>query len=360
MPQVSVVMAVHNGEPYLHQAIDSILGQTFESFEFLIVDDGSTDRTREIVRAFGDPRTRLVINDRKLGLSRSLNRGLALARGEYLARQDADDVSETPRLARQIAFLDTHPDVGLVGSWYRKIDACGRPLGDRQLPCDHTRLSWALHFFCPFVHSAVMLRRAPVLAQVGPYNETLRYALDQELWLRIARRFPVANLGEYLVRYRMHPGSMTETYEEGPREGREVQLRSVTTLLNWDAERASDNERQLLAMDALLYGSLPDLGVDNLQTALGNILTLHEAVSRAFGLDRAAALAHRRELCAQLGRRLLRLAHRYVREGDRAGAMRTLADACWLESIAGPFQWFCQIRRVARRRWRGLLERVAL
>jgi glycosyltransferase involved in cell wall biosynthesis len=163
MPKVTMLMSVYNGARFLREAIESILGQTFRDFEFLIVDDGSTDDSREMILSYCDPRVRLVINDRNVGLPRSLNRGLDLAQGEYVARQDADDISESARLAKQVAFLDSYHDVALLGTWYRKIDEGGRIIGDRQLPCDHVRIRWCQLFFCPFVHTAIMLRKSPVL-----------------------------------------------------------------------------------------------------------------------------------------------------------------------------------------------------
>src|SRR4051794_29608800 len=121
MPKVTVLLAVYNGERYLREAIDSILGQTFQDFEFLIINDGSTDSTREIILSYHDPRIRLVDNEDNIGQTRSLNRGLALAAGQFVARQDADDISEPERLASQVAFLEIHPEVVLLGTWYRKI-----------------------------------------------------------------------------------------------------------------------------------------------------------------------------------------------------------------------------------------------
>src|ERR1044071_4428932 len=140
-------MAVHNGEYYLHEAMESILRQSFCDFEFIIVDDASTDRTRELIFSFNDPRVRLVENREKLGQTRSLNRGLELAHGEFVARQDADDISEPERLAKQAGFLETKRELALLGTWYKKIDARGAALGLRELPCEWLEIRWALIFF---------------------------------------------------------------------------------------------------------------------------------------------------------------------------------------------------------------------
>jgi glycosyltransferase involved in cell wall biosynthesis len=210
-PTVSVVMAAFNAERFIGEAIASVLEQQFRDFELLIVNDGSTDSTRDIVRACPDPRLRLIDNGENIGLTRSLNHALTQARGTYIARQDADDVSAPQRLGAQVAFLDARPDVALVGSWFSSIDAHGAVVRQTALPVRHLDIRWAMFFFCPFVHSAVMWRRELVHAHIGSYNDTFSYAQDHELWARIACRFAVANLPQFLVRYREHPQSMTET-----------------------------------------------------------------------------------------------------------------------------------------------------
>ena len=128
VPAISVVMSVYNGEQFVAQSIESVLRQTFPGFELLIVNDASTDRTREIVTSFRDPRIRIVDNPSNVGLTRSLNRGLALARGRFVARQDADDLSLPTRLAEQLAFMRANPGVALVGTQARVMDARGRVL----------------------------------------------------------------------------------------------------------------------------------------------------------------------------------------------------------------------------------------
>jgi glycosyltransferase involved in cell wall biosynthesis len=143
-PRVSIVMAVFNGERYVGAAIESLLRQTSEDFEVLVIDDGSLDRTREIVGSYTDPRVRLVIQDRNRGLASSLNHGLHLARGEFIARQDADDESEPLRLETQVAFLEASTNVVLAGSWYRSIDHDGRLTGNHKLPETSAAIRWAM------------------------------------------------------------------------------------------------------------------------------------------------------------------------------------------------------------------------
>ena len=120
-PLVTVLMAVYNGEKYLREAIESILDQTYTNFEFLIINDGSSDRTEEIILSYNDKRIRYIKNEQNLKLIASLNKGLDLAKGEFIARMDADDISLPERLEKQINFLEKHPEIGLLGSWVRTL-----------------------------------------------------------------------------------------------------------------------------------------------------------------------------------------------------------------------------------------------
>ncbi len=187
MPRVTVLLSVHNGERHLREAVDSILRQSFGDFEFLILDDGSTDTTPDILRSYDDRRIRLIDNGTNLGLTRSLNRGIRAAAGEFLARQDADDVSAPERLDKQVSFLDAHRDVDDGGDLVHE-DRRHRTAAGRSKPAsDSTDLRWSLLFYCPFVHSAVMFRLDTVRSRVGLYDETIRYAQDHDLWSRMAQ-----------------------------------------------------------------------------------------------------------------------------------------------------------------------------
>jgi len=209
MPKVSVVMSVYNGERYLREAVESILNQTFTDFEFIIIDDGSTDSTWQILTAYAmrDPRIVLIRNEKNVGLTKSLNKGLALARGEYIARQDADDVSLPQRLERQVAFLDNHAEFALVGCRPLLIDKAGNTSSIKQVPTDWNVLRAALLIENVLCHGSVVLRRV-CLETVGFYREFFRAAQDYDLWLRIIEQYPVANLAEPLYRLREHPGSV--------------------------------------------------------------------------------------------------------------------------------------------------------
>lgn len=207
---MTVLMSVHNGERYLAAAVDSVLAQTFENFEFVIVDDASTDGTRSILDSYTDPRIRRLANDCNIGLTKSLNRGLAIARAPLVARQDADDVSLPHRLALQDAFLAKHPDIVLVGSRVRVIDESGRlRAGHIDVRAESSiGVRWQLLFSNPFAHSAVMFRLGAVRDALGGYDERFEFNQDFELWSRVIGRFEAANLPDVLVDYRAHADSI--------------------------------------------------------------------------------------------------------------------------------------------------------
>jgi hypothetical protein len=218
-PQVSVLMAVRNGLPYVRESIESIRGQSLREIEFIIVDDASTDGTAEFLRtqAKGDPRLVVVRNDDHWGLTRSLNRGLRLVQGEFVARQDADDVSAPDRLARQLAFLRSHPEFGLAGSAYHVIDAEAERTATHCPPVTDTEIRWQMLFHNAFCHSSVVLRRATI--DHGPllYDESLPFSQDYDLWARLLSRTRATNLRDPLVSFRTHSGSIQRTRGDAQR-----------------------------------------------------------------------------------------------------------------------------------------------
>ena len=329
-PRVSVLMAVHNGEAHLRESIDSILQQSFTDFEFLIIDDASSDHSRDVILSYQDRRIRLVSNQTKLGLTCSLNRGLRLAVGDLIARQDADDVSERHRLARQREFLDANPRAALVGTWYKKIDDCNSDLGTRQLPCDWLEIRWALLFLCPFIHSSVMLRKNPVLKKIGAYDESFIYAQDYDLWSRIASRLPVANLPEYLVRYRVSPQSMTSTYGDIVRD--EIRRTSITNLAGFigtnQAESFVDTGTEFTDLSALLFGEYRYLSPERSIAASRRFRWLLDAFVRRFENDRRKS-QFEAKLRFQVARRLVDLGDRRSDEAPRLVSQLTV-EACRL------------------------------
>ena len=210
-PRLTVLMAVHNGGRFIGKAVQSILEQTFNDFEFLIIDDASTDDSIEIIKAFHDPRIRLVRNRENMGLTRSLNFGLSQARGDYIARMDDDDLSLPTRLQAQMDFFEKNPSYGLVGTSYRYIDEEGRCIYEKILPRTSPEIKKALGITNQFAHASVMFP-AQAIAAVGPYREFFRYAQDYDLFLRIAEKFEVYNIPEILTEWRVRLNSASVKY----------------------------------------------------------------------------------------------------------------------------------------------------
>ncbi|MBD0290839.1 MAG: glycosyltransferase [Thermoleophilia bacterium] len=297
-PAVSVLMAVHDGERHLREAVESILGQTFADFELVVVDDASTDASRSILEGYGDPRIRLLVNRENLGLTRSLNRGLAATSGRYVARHDADDVSEPDRLALQVAHLDRNPEHALVASAYRRIDDEGRESGHRPVPLTTCSIRWRLLFLNAFTHSSVTLRRSIVVG-LGGYDESVHYPQDYELWSRIAERHEVAALPQRLVSYRRSASSMTtaRAASEADDEVAAISRRNVDRVLPGMGTRL-DREAAWRLLFANARGVRPRRAVRTSR----DVLALQAAFARHYRLSRREAVAHRGSVALALAR----------------------------------------------------------
>lgn len=204
MPLITVLMPVYNAGHFLKQSINSILGQTHQDFDFVIVDDGSTDvDTRVLLQeALTDKRLKLLTHPKRMRLARSLNHGLELTTGKYIARMDADDISHPRRFEKQIEFMEGHPDVGLCGT---AMECFGRIQGLRMVyPRDPEEIKCRLLLSCPISHPTVMFRSERLQRHQLRYNEEYDTAEDYDLWTRCAMHFPMANLDEPLHSYRIH------------------------------------------------------------------------------------------------------------------------------------------------------------
>ncbi len=208
-PRVTVVVPVYNRERYVGQAIDSILAQTFPNFELLVIDDGSKDRSRDVVRAYGDHRIRLVCHENNLGIPKTRNEGIRLARGEYLAFLDSDDCASQQRLAKQVAFLDQHPDHAAVGTWVGWMDDEGRRLKRiKRKPIRPSDVA-AERLFQQGIENSASMARTDVLRKYG-HQERYELGSDFDLWSRIAAHHKIANLPEVLVIRRLHASQTTQ------------------------------------------------------------------------------------------------------------------------------------------------------
>ncbi len=203
-------MPVYNGEYYLREAIESILNQTFTDFEVLIINDGSTDNTQKIVDSYSDPRIVRIKNEKNIGITISLNRGLAAARGKFIARMDADDISLPNRLEKQVSFLEKNKEVGVLSSSVQIIDALGMPVTNLNFPETHVLIKWFLCFYCPLVHPAAMLRRT--VLNFNSYRESRKHAQDYDLWTRLIWNTKVANLPDVLLQLRKHDKNISVSH----------------------------------------------------------------------------------------------------------------------------------------------------
>jgi len=207
-PLVSVLLASRNGSRYLEESLGSLAAQSYPSIEILCVDDGSTDPTPEILRAFAGrhPGVRLHRTE-GIGLAGALALAATHARGVYLARQDDDDRSHPERIARQVATLDAHPDTAVLGTAATVLDEGGNRVATYPVTTDPASIRRTLHRATPFVHGSVMMRR-DAYERAGGYRAAFRASQDFDLWLRIAPDAGLANLPEPLYEWRSHPGGV--------------------------------------------------------------------------------------------------------------------------------------------------------
>jgi glycosyltransferase involved in cell wall biosynthesis len=340
MPKVSLVMSVYNGQRYLRLAVKSILAQTWGDFEFIIINDGSTDDSGALLRTYAaqDARVRLIDNARNLGLTRSLNLGLERARGEYFGRQDADDISAPERLARQVAFMDAHPEIGVAGTLSEVIDGDGRPLVGASYHSALTTnadLQERLLRNNPICHGSVLMRRNLAVA-AGGYDESVGPTEDYDLWLRLAEVTQLANVEPVLYYYRVHPESIGRTrYAEQVfdgarvleralrRRGEPVPVERLAVVAEHDlasaqaAYAAGDFALAARALSSALRLSPTLFGVDSLRGALEAVYTPNQplAAGQQFTRQVFAALPRVPTLTRLEARLLARLYMREVFEG---------------------------------------------
>ncbi len=214
-PTISILMSVYNNQLYLAEAIESMLNQSFSDFEFIIVDDGSSDGSGDMIRHYADNDERIIfstLNENK-GLATALNHGLSLAKGQYIARMDSDDISLPERLQKQVAYLSAHPEIGVLGSRMQVVNKDKNPLFAYDVPLQHSLIVWNLFFGRTFAHPSVMMRRH-ILESVKGYNMSLKVAQDVDLWARLVGLVQFANLPDELILYRTHEQASSVTKSE--------------------------------------------------------------------------------------------------------------------------------------------------
>ena len=209
MPQVSVLMSVYNGERHIAKSIDSVLSQTYEDFEFIVMNDGSTDNTQQIISSYDDSRIRVISQQGNIGLPPTLNRGLFIAKGEFIARIDADDICLSERLSEQVGFLNSNRDVAVVGCNAVVIGENGERIGKTRFPTEQNGLLRKMKkLISPFPHSSACFRRKVALDLNG-YNIRFLRGQDFDLWLRMMQYFKIACIKEPLILLRKSPDSIS-------------------------------------------------------------------------------------------------------------------------------------------------------
>lgn len=242
MPKVSVIMPVYNGEKYLREAIDSILGQTYKDFEFIIINDCSSDATEAIVLSYLDSRIVYIKNEENLKIAATLNRALQIAKGKYIARMDADDIAVSTRLEKQVKILDSQPQLGVLGS---NVILFGEGIKEEEFKftfCANQAKANMFYFTC-VAHPTVMIRKEAL----DTYG--LSYELDYEgmedfvLWWRIAKNYDIASIEEPLLYYRQHTGQVTKNYDDVMKQKLNKFLKERLEVFN---DAYTTNEEKLL------------------------------------------------------------------------------------------------------------------
>jgi glycosyltransferase involved in cell wall biosynthesis len=365
VPKLSVVMSVYNGLPFLRDAVESVLSQTYRDFEFIAIDDGSADDSWGVLSDYAsrDGRMVLVRQEVNRGVAWARNRGFQVARGEYITCQDADDISLPERFARQVEYLDSQPAIGMLGTWPQFINEGGEPLDDVGFPRisrDKDIQGRLLDRNC-FCAGSVMIRRS-CLDIVGGYDQDLAPSEDYDLWLRLAEVTRLANVPACLYLYRQHPGSAS-------RRRRYAQMRNKAIAVERALARRYSSDpperlRNLLARDYLraayvghITGAVPE-ACDSLERALewspritvgGSLL---EGVVWRYLRDEPAddAVRHAESLFGEflpptrhvrsVGSRLLSKVHmRVVFEAQERGEKRSDIGAHWWRGVRSDPRW---------------------
>lgn len=212
MCKISVLMPVHNAEKYLAEAIGSIIQQTYSDWELVIINDGSTDSSKKIIQSFNDPRIKYHLNEHNLGLIKTLNRGIDLCQGEYIARMDSDDIAHPNRLHEQLKVMEANPELILCGTNAVVIDEIGNETGKIINPSNDAMLQISLLFTNPFIHPSTMIRRDKL--EEDRFDPEAIHVEDFDLWTKLASKGHLANINQPLLKYRWHKTNVSVKYSE--------------------------------------------------------------------------------------------------------------------------------------------------
>ena len=299
LPKVTVLMSVYNGERYLKEAIESILNQTFRDFEFIIINDGSTDGTPAILARYQQMDNRIMVyNQENHGLIASLNRGCQLAKGDYIARMDADDISLPERFAKQVEFLNAHSEVGVLGTWIQWIDENSMPSRRLRPPTAPGTIGWFLIFENCLAHPSVIMRR-DLVEQLGFYHPEALHAEDYDLWVRANFVTQIANIPDTLVQLRVWEGSISSRHSQ-------IQELTVVNTMYEMIRRLLGSEVPFETVENLrrAVNGFPLSSLEQIETSASLIHQLYRVYLNANSLNHAEV----REIAHDAGTKLLILA----------------------------------------------------
>ncbi len=210
IPKVTVLLPVYNGAEFLKEAIQSILNQTFKDFEFLIIDDASTDESSKIILSFQDNRIIFIQNDENLGLIATLNKGIFSSRGKYIARMDQDDIAYNTRIENQINFLEKNEDYGIVGTNFKIINSNVI----KKYPLEHEGIKFSMLFYSPFLHPSVLIRKSIIIENNLKFDDEFQYAEDYQFWTQLVFLCKLKNIDQVLMEYRIHDNQISSKYTQ--------------------------------------------------------------------------------------------------------------------------------------------------
>lgn len=335
MPKVSVIISTLNGQRFIREAVQSILDQTFRNFELIVVNDGSTDATLDILRTFKDFRIRILDNGKNIGIAGSQNKALSVAKGKYLALMDHDDLSLPERLQRQVDFLDTHRQVGMLGCNCISVDESGNVQSVSSHFPDDAFLKWQLLLGgCPFFHTSLMVRRS-AMERIGGYDARYRLAGDYHVISKLAENGGIANLEQPLVKWRVHQSSASARNKQAlSNEAIEISRSNIQTLMrNVKMDDSTWAGIQTLVMND--PSSPVNISSEQVNTSIWFLLTLQEAFYAKHRFSEPVRRQHRRYLYRIWGKHCLALVGRGAGRRDaRCRATLLLWSTRFLQATA--------------------------
>jgi glycosyltransferase involved in cell wall biosynthesis len=247
---VSVLLPAFNSEKYLSDAITSIFNQSYSNFELIIINDGSTDQTAEIVKSFKDSRIKYYENEQNKGLIFSLNKGIDLCKGKYIVRMDADDISFPERIKKQVEYMEQYPEVGVAGSWFIRF---GKGAQKKfRVSGDHEILRSMLLFNSCLCHPSVIIRKSVLTANNLKFRNEYKHAEDYDLWVELSKVSKLGNLQDYLLKYRMHASQVSSAHNQHQRSTAELIRRNFLSHLGFELNEAQLKVHSIIGNNLLI------------------------------------------------------------------------------------------------------------